>query len=96
LIAIQRRIESYGPLEPSIQSGSTRPHHHRESIPYPLHGKGHPETPVKVLSRSNGRIESYGPFKASIKPGSTRPHHHQLSIPHPLHGKGHPETPVKV
>jgi hypothetical protein len=48
LIAIQRRIESYGPLEPSIQSGSIKPHHHRESIPHPLHGKGHPETPIKV------------------------------------------------
>jgi len=41
------RIESYSPCEPSIQPGSTRPHHHRVSIPHPLHGTGHPETTVK-------------------------------------------------
>jgi hypothetical protein len=96
LITIQRRNESYGPFDPSIKPGSTRPQHHRESIPHPLHGKGHPKTPVKVLSRSNGQIESYGPFDPSIQPGSTRAHHHRVSIPHPLHGTGYPETPVKV
>jgi len=90
------RITSYGPFDPSIKPGSTRPQHDLESIPHPLHGKGHPKTRVKVLSRSNGRIESYGPFNPSIQPGSTRDHHHRVSIPHPLHGAGHPETPVKV
>jgi len=60
LIAIQRSDRKLWHFEPSIKSGSTRPHHHRVSIPYPMRGKGHPETPVKVSSRSNGRIESYG------------------------------------
>jgi len=96
LIAIQRSDESYGPCEPSIQPCSTRPHHHRVSIPQPLHGKGYPETPVKDWSRSNGRIASYGPSELSIQPGSTRHHHHRVSISYPLHGKGHLETPVKV
>jgi hypothetical protein len=61
LIAIQRSDRKLWPFEPSIQPGSTRHHHHRLSIPHPLYGKGHPETPVKVSSRSNSRIESYGP-----------------------------------
>jgi len=96
LITIQRSDRKLWPFEPSIQPGSTRSHHHRVSIPHPLHGKGHPETPVKLSSRSNGRIESYGPLEPSIKPGSARTHHHRVSIPHPLHVKVHPETPVKV
>jgi len=41
-------IESYGPFKSFIKPGSTRPHHHQVSIPLPLHGKVHPETPVKV------------------------------------------------
>jgi hypothetical protein len=48
LIPIQRSDRKLLPSEPSIQRGSTRPHHHRVSIPHPLHGKVHPETPVKV------------------------------------------------
>jgi len=97
LIAIQRSDQnSIWPFDPFIQPGSTRPHHHRESIPHPFHAKGHAETPVKVRWRSNGQIESYGPFESSIQPGSTRPDHHRESIPHPLYGKGHSETPVKV
>jgi len=48
LIAIQRSDRKLWPFEPSIQPGSTRPHHHRVSIPHPLCGKGHPETPVIV------------------------------------------------
>jgi hypothetical protein len=48
LIAIQRSDRKLWPFEPSIQSGSTRPHHHRVSIPHSLHGKVHPGTPVKV------------------------------------------------
>jgi hypothetical protein len=31
-----------------MKPGSTRAHHYRVSIPHPLHGKGHPETTVKV------------------------------------------------
>jgi hypothetical protein len=69
LIAIQRWDRKLWPFDPSMKPGSTRPHHHQVSIPHPLNGKGHLETPVKVSSRSNGRIESYGPFQASIKPG---------------------------
>jgi len=42
------RITSYGPSELSIQPGLSKHHLHRVSIPYPLHGKGHPETRVKV------------------------------------------------
>jgi hypothetical protein len=48
LIAIQRSDRKLWPFEPSIQPGSTRPHHHRVSIPHPLYGKVHLETPVKV------------------------------------------------
>jgi len=69
LISIQQSDRKLRPFDPSIDPGSTRPHHHRVSIPHPPNGKGHPETPVKVSSRSNGRIESYGPFQASIKLG---------------------------
>jgi len=57
LIAIHGRIESYGPFKPSIQRGSTRHHHHRESIPHPLHGKGKfdrdPTVRSKVVAFSN-------------------------------------------
>jgi len=48
MIAIQRSDRKLWPLDPSMKPVSTRPHHHRVSIPHPLHGKGHPETPVKV------------------------------------------------
>jgi len=48
LIAIQRSDRKLWPFDPSIQPGSTRPHHHRVSIPHPPCGKGHPETPVIV------------------------------------------------
>jgi hypothetical protein len=48
LIAIQRSDRKLWPFEPSIKPGWTRPHHHRVSIPHPLRGKGHPETPVIV------------------------------------------------
>jgi len=96
LIAIQRSDRKLWPFEPSIQPGSTTPHHHQVSIPHPLHGKGHPETAVKVWSRSNSRIESYGHFEPSLEPGATRAHHHRVSIPYPLHAKRHPETPLKV
>ena len=66
----------------------------RVSIPHPLYGKGHPETPIKCCSRSNGRIKSYGPFEPLLLPGATKPPQ-RVSIPHPLYGKGHPETPIK-
>jgi len=46
LIAIPRSEQKLWPFRPVHPS--TRPHHHRVSIPHPLHGKGHPETPVKV------------------------------------------------
>jgi len=48
LIAIQRSDRKLLPFKLSIQPGSTRPHYHRVSIPHPLRGKGHPETPVIV------------------------------------------------
>jgi hypothetical protein len=48
LISIQRSDRKFCPFKPSIKPRSTRPHHHRVSIPHPLHGKEHPETPVKV------------------------------------------------
>src|SRR3990172_9449670 len=57
--------------------------------------KGHPETPVKFRSRSNGPIQSYGPYEPLLLPGATRLSPHRVSIPHPLYGEGHPETPVK-
>jgi len=60
LIPIQRSDRKLWPFEPSIKPGSTRSHDHRVSIPHPMRGKGHPETPVKVRSRSTGWIESYG------------------------------------
>jgi hypothetical protein len=59
LVTIQRRMKSYGPFEPFLLHGVTRPPPHRVSIPHPLYGKGHSETPVKFRSRSNGRIKSY-------------------------------------
>src|SRR4030066_57639 len=57
--------------------------------------KGHPETPVKFRSRSNGPIKSYGPYEPFLLPGATRLSPHRKSIPHPLYREGHPETPVK-
>jgi len=48
LTAIQRSDQSYGHLELLLKPGATRPQNHRVSIPHPLSGKGHPETPVSV------------------------------------------------
>jgi hypothetical protein len=48
LTVIQWSDQSYGHFEPLLKHGATRPHHHRASIPHPLRGKGHPETPVRV------------------------------------------------
>jgi hypothetical protein len=48
LTAIQWSDQSYGHFEPLLKPGATRPHHHRVSIPHPLNGKGHLETPVRV------------------------------------------------
>jgi len=42
------RIKCYGHFEPSLKPRATRPHHHRLSIPHPLHAKGNPDTPEKV------------------------------------------------
>jgi hypothetical protein len=66
LIAINGQIKNYGPFEPLIWSGATRPRPHQESIPHPLLGKQPPKTPVKFWSRSNGRIKSYGPFESLL------------------------------
>src|SRR3990172_8521268 len=57
--------------------------------------EGHPKTPVKFRSSSNGRIKSYGPYEPLLLPGATRVPPHRVWIPHPLYGEGHPETPVK-
>jgi len=86
------RIQSYGPFEPLLLPGTTRPRPHRVSIIYPLYGKGHPQTHVKFWSRSNNRIKRYGPFEPLLLPGATRPRPHRVTIPHPLYGKGHPQT----
>jgi hypothetical protein len=48
LAAIQRSDQKLWPFEPLLKPGATRPHHHRVSIPHPLPGKGHLETPVRV------------------------------------------------
>jgi hypothetical protein len=80
LTAIQRSDQSYSHFEPLLKPGATSPHHHRVSIPHPLHAKGHPETPASVSQRSNGRIKSYGHFEPLIKPGAIRPHRHRVSI----------------
>jgi len=53
------RFKRYGPYEPLLLPGTTRPPPHRISIPHPLDGKWHPETLVKFRSRSKGRITSY-------------------------------------
>jgi hypothetical protein len=47
LIAINGQIKNYGPFEPLIWSGATRPRPHQESIPHPLLGKQPPKTPIK-------------------------------------------------
>jgi len=44
------RIYSYGPFEPLLLLGATRPPCHRVSIPHPLYVKGHPDI-VKNLRR---------------------------------------------
>src|SRR3989337_838971 len=49
--------------------------------------EGHPETPVKFGSRSNGRIKSYGPYEPLLLPGKTRLSPHRESIPHPQYGR---------
>jgi len=48
MIAIQRSDRKLWPLNPSIKPGSTRPYLHRVTIPHAPHGRGHPETLVKV------------------------------------------------
>jgi len=89
------RIKIYGPFEPLLLPGATRPPPHQVSIPYLLYGKGHPETHVKFWLRFNDQIKSYGPFDPLLLPGATRPRPHRVSIPHPLYGKGHLENHVK-
>jgi len=89
------RFKRYGPFEPLLLPGATRPPPHQVSIRHPLYGKGHLETHVKFWSRSNGRIKSYGSFDLLLLPGATRHHPYRVSIPHPLYGKGHLETHVK-
>ena len=49
--------------------------------------EGHPETPVKFRSRSNGRIKSYGPYEPLVLPGATRHPPHRVSIPNPPYRK---------
>src|SRR3990172_2669253 len=49
--------------------------------------KGHPETPVKFGSPSNGRIKSYGPYESLLLPGATRVPPHRVSIPNPPYRK---------
>jgi len=48
LIAIQRSDRKLWLFRTVHPAGSTRHHHHRVSIPYPLHGKGHLDIRVKV------------------------------------------------
>ena len=48
LNAIQPSDQKLWHFEPFLKPDATRPHHHRVSIPHPLNGKGHPESPVKV------------------------------------------------
>jgi len=96
LIAIQRSDRKLWPFRTVHVAWLDQTSSSPSMDSYPLHGKGHPETLVKVGSRSNGRIECYCPFEASLKQRETRPHHRRVSIPYPLHRKGHPESPVKV
>src|SRR3990172_5955954 len=49
--------------------------------------EGHPETPVKFRSRSNGRIKSYGPYESLLLPGATRVPPHRVSILNPPYRK---------
>jgi macrodomain Ter protein organizer (MatP/YcbG family) len=86
------RFTRYGPYEPLLLPGATRPPPHRVLIPHPLYGKGHPETPVKFRSRSNDRINSYCLYEPLLFPGATRRPPHRVSIPHPQYGKAHLET----
>jgi len=48
LIAIQRSDRKLLPFRTSLKPSETRPHQNRVAIPHTRHGKGHPETPVKV------------------------------------------------
>jgi hypothetical protein len=48
LMAINGRIKSYGPFEPVLWYGATRPPLHRVAIPRLLQGNLRPETPVKI------------------------------------------------
>src|SRR3972149_2868782 len=49
--------------------------------------EGHPKTPVKFKSRSNGGIKSYGPYEPLLLPGATRVPPHRVSIPNPPYRK---------
>jgi len=66
------RFKRYGPYDLLLLPGATRPPPHRVSIPHPLYGKEHPETPVKFRSRSKGRIKSYCIYEPLLKPDATR------------------------
>jgi len=48
LMAINGRIKSYGPFDPVLWYGATRPPLHRVAIPHLLHRNLRPETVVKI------------------------------------------------
>src|SRR4030043_425860 len=49
--------------------------------------EGHPETLVKLRSRSNGRIKSYGPYEPLLLHGANTVPPHRVSIPNPPYRK---------
>ena len=57
------RIKSYGHFEPLLKPDTTRPHHHRISIPHPVHAKGHPENSSKSLVAIQRSDQKLWPFR---------------------------------
>src|SRR4030065_693930 len=83
-IAIQRSDQKLWPLTNRYSCLARRDFLHTENR-FHIHymEEGHPETPVKFRSRSNGRIKSYGPYEPLLFPGATRVPPHRVSIPNP-------------
>ena len=63
LIAIQRSDQKLWPFRTVLKPGATRRHHHRVSIPHPLHAIGHPENSSKSLIAIQRSDQKLWPFR---------------------------------
>ena len=96
LMAINDRIKSYGPFEPVLWYGATRPPLHRVAIPHLLHGNLRPERPCKNLMGIKRSDQKLRPLRTATLVWSDEPLPHRKAIPHLFQANLRPETPVKI